>query len=373
MGIEIREVLSKKDLRTYIYLPEKIHKNHSNWLPPVYIDEWDYYNTKKNKCFSYSDTKLLLAWRDGKPVGRIMGIINNKYNDLKGIKQGRFCFLESLDDPEISHALISFIENWAREKGITRMIGPYGFSDKDPQGLMIEGFDIEPVIAAPTNEEYMVGLLEREGYTKEIDCMQYFCDLANPLPPVYEKINQRLLSKSEYKLREFTSKRDLKPFIVPVLSLMNDAFKDLFGYIPMDEQEMKDFANRYITIIDPRFLKIIIYNGKVIAFLLCIPSLTKGIQRAKGRLFPFGFIHILRGIKTTKHLDLMLGAVHPDYLNVGLIGVLIIKMLESARAAGFKELEIHLVLETNTPMSNIMGKIGATIRKRYRVFQKSIV
>ena len=218
MGIEIREVKTKKDLRTYIYLPAKIHKNHANWLPPVYMDEWVFYNKKKNKSFSYSDTILVLAFRDGEPVGRIMGIINRKYNEMQGIKQGRFGFIECPDDPEISHALISFIENWVREKGMTQIIGPYGFSDKDPQGLMTEGFDVLPVIAAPTNEEYMLRLVENEGYTKELDCFQYFCDLANDLPPVYEKINQRLLAKSEYKLKEFSSKKELKPFIVPILS-----------------------------------------------------------------------------------------------------------------------------------------------------------
>lgn len=373
MAIEIREVKTKKDLRTYIYLPSEIHKNHFDWLPPVYMDEWAFYNPKKNKCFSYSDTILVLAYRDEQVVGRIMGIINHKYNELQGIKQGRFGFIECADDSEVSHALISFIENWVRQKGMTQIIGPYGFSDKDPQGLMIEGFDTMPVIAAPTNQEYMVKLVEAEGYTKELDCQQYLCDLANDLPPIYEKINQRLLDKSEYKLREFTSKRELKPFIVPILSLMNESFKDIYGYVPLDHQEMKDFANRYITIIDPRFLKIIVLGDKVVAFLLCIPSLTRGIQRAKGKLFPFGFIHILRSVKKANHLDLMLGGVHPDYLNVGLVGVLIIKMLLASRAAGFKELESHLVLETNTPMKNIMGKVGATIRKRYRVFQKSLV
>lgn len=373
MAIEIREVSSKKDLRTYIYLPAKIHKNHKDWLPPVYVDEWAFYNTKKNKCFSYSDTILVLAWHDGEVVGRIMGIINHKYNELQGIKQGRFSFLECPNDPEISHALISFIENWVRERGMTQIIGPYGFSDKDPQGLMIEGFDTMPVIAAPTNEEYMVKLVENEGYTKELDCRQYLCDLSKDLPPVYDKINQRLLDKAEYKLKEFTTKREVKPYIVPILTLMNESFSDIYGYVPMDLQEMKDFANRYIAIIDPRFLKVITHNDKAVAFLLCIPSLTKGIQKAKGKLFPFGFIHIIRCAKKATHLDLMLGGVHPDYMNVGLIGVLIIKMLLSGRAAGYVEMESHLSLETNTGMVNIMGKVGATIRRRYRVFQKSLV
>jgi hypothetical protein len=373
MGIEIKEVKTKNDLRTYIYLPAKIHKSHSNWLPPVYMDEWLFYNTKKNKCFSFSDTIILLAYRNGEPVGRIMGIINKKYNEKKGIRQGRFSFLECYNDPEISHALISFIENWVRDKGMTQIIGPYGFSDKDPQGLMIEGFDVLPVIAAPTNEEYMVKLVEKEGYTKEVDCLHYLYDLSKELPPVYEKVYERFLQKPGFKLREFRSKKELKPYIVPILTLMNESFKEIYGHIPMDIQEMKDFASRYMAIIDPRFVKTIAHNDKEVAFLLSIPSLTKGIQKAKGKLFPFGFFHILQNAKKSKHLDLMLGSVHPDYLNLGLIGVLITRTQKVSRDAGYEELESHLVLETNKPMSNIMGHLGATTRKRYRVYQKSLI
>jgi ribosomal protein S18 acetylase RimI-like enzyme len=154
---------------------------------------------------------------------------------------------------------------------------------------------------------------------------------------------------------------------------MNETFRNIYGYVPLNDQEMKDFANRYMTVIDPRFVKIVICKSKVVAFLLSMPSLTKGIQRARGRLFPFGFIHILRAVKKTRHLDLMLVGVHPDYRNLGLVGALLFKTLQSAKIAGFNDLESHLILEHNNSVRNIMDHLEATIRKRFRVYQKSLV
>ena len=183
--ITIKEVIDRRDLRKFIYLPEKIHKEDSAWLPPLYTDEWGLFDRKKNRSFGYADGLLLLAYRGKKPVGRIMGLINRRYNEINRESHGRFCFMESYNDPEVFHALISRIEDWARQNGMNMVVGPLGFSDKDPQGFQIEGFEYPQFITSANNLPYMNTLLESEGYTKKVDLVNYLGDIPKEFPLVY--------------------------------------------------------------------------------------------------------------------------------------------------------------------------------------------
>lgn len=368
--MEVKAVITKRDLKIFIHLPAKIHKKHINWLPPVYADERVFFNPQKNRSFGYSDTILALAWRNGVPAGRIMGIINKKYNEKKGEQHARFGYFECYNDPEISHALLSYVENWAREKGCSKIVGPYGFSDKDPQGFMVEGFEHPPLLAAACNEPYMNELLARESYGKEIDCLVYMYELSAGLPPVYDRIAERVQSSANLKVLEFTSRKSLRPYIIPFLKLMNDTYAELYGFVPMDEKEMTDFAKRYMPILDPRFIKGIEAGGKLAAFIVGIPSLTKGIQKSRGFLFPFGIFHIIRESRRARQLDLMLGAVAENQRGKGLEVLMSVRLLESLRKASFERIEIHLVLETNTRMLAELQRAGARQHKRFRVYGK---
>ncbi|MHC1708154.1 MAG: hypothetical protein AB9842_11640 [Bacteroidales bacterium] len=372
MAVEIKSVHSKSDLRKFIHLPASIHKNHANWMPPIYIDEWSFFDSKKNKAFSYSDTIILLAYFDGVLAGRIMGIINKKYNNLHQEAVARFGFFECINNPDVSHSLITSIESWAKERGMSKIIGPYGFSDKDPQGLMIEGFEYPPVIAAPCNEPYLVDLVMLEGYKKEVDCLMFQYDINKPLPETYRRIEQRCHKNTEYRVLELTTKRALKPYILPILKMVNETYEQIYGFVPLDEQEMKELARRYLPLINPRFVKIVLHHGEVVAFIIGLPSLTKGIQRSRGYLFPLGIFHILWASRATRRLDLMLGGVKPEYRGRGLEICMGVKLINSALEANFNAFEIHLILETNTRMIAEMNKAGAQPHKRFRVFYKNI-
>jgi len=373
MSVEIKEVIKRPDMRKFIHLPAKIHKNHTNWLPPVYLDEWSFFDKKKNKSFLYCDTVLLLAIRKGKVVGRIMGIINNKYNQLHNEATARFGYLESWDDKEIIHALLQSVEKWSISKGMNKIIGPYGFSDKDPQGFLIEGFDKMPIPVSACNFEYVIPLIEAEGYKKEIDCYVYKYDLSNSIPEVYKRILQRVESQNRYELHEFHSKRQLKPFIIPVLQLMNKTYNQIYGFVPLDHNEMESLAGRYMPILKPEFVKIITYNDEVISFILGIPNLTRGIQKSKGYLMPFGIFKIMHEANKTRQIDLMLGATKEEFRGRGLDVFMVLKLIDSARALKFSEVEIHLMLETNFRMLSEMKKIGASKHKKFRVYQKILI
>jgi GNAT superfamily N-acetyltransferase len=373
-SILIQEVDSKEKLRKFIHLPETIHKNHSNWVPPIYMDEWDFFNPKKNKSFQSCDTIMLLAYCDKKVVGRIMGIIHREYNEKHLENNARFAFFETWNDEEVAAALIRSVEKWAREKGTVRLLGPLGFSDKDPQGFLIAGFDEPNVIASNCNFPYQVELLEKNNFTKECELVVYQIRIPDPLPEFYRKIEERAVRNNPgLHVLEFSSRRKVKPYIHPILTLLNETFTEIFGFIPFTEGEMDDFANRYLFLINPRFIKVVVNEqNKVVAFVVGMSHIGDGIQKAKGKLFPFGIFRILASARKSKQLNLLLGGVDPAYRGKGVDVMMGVKMMQSATALGKTTIDSHLELEENTKVRGEMEKMGGRVYKRFRVFGKDL-
>jgi hypothetical protein len=374
MAVELKEVQSRKDLKTFIYLPEKIHCGHANWVHPIYMDDWKFFDKRKNKAFGYCDTLMLLAFKDGACVGRVMGIINHRYNEHRNEKTARFGFFETGEDQEVVHALLAKVEDWARAKGMTRVVGPYGFSDQDPEGFLVEGFDHRATIATYYNFDWMPKFVENEGYVKDIDYFVYKIDVPKEMPEFYKKIYERAEKKGSFEVLEFKSKKQIKPWIRPVLSLMNECYMEnnIYGYAPLDEKEMDDLAKRYLPVLNPNFVKVVTKVGEVVAFIIGMPDMSAGILKARGRLFPFGFIHILRSAKKTKQLDLLLGAVKDKYRGMGLDVMMGVKMIQSALEAGYEVMDTHHEMEANVKVRGEMERMGGQIYKKFRVFQKAL-
>ncbi|KAF0128106.1 MAG: hypothetical protein FD155_3431 [Bacteroidetes bacterium] len=373
MSISIREVKNKKDLKTFIYLPEKIHKDQPGWVHPLYGDDFHFFDRDKNKSFQSSEVVLLLAWEGSKAVGRIMGIINTRYNELRGEKNARFCFLECYNDFNIAQTLIQSVESWALTKEMTQLIGPLGFSDKEPQGMLIEGFQEQVVLATNYNFPWLPQFLEQLGFTKEVDLVSYLMPVGNHQPERLEKIYSRALQQENFSLLDFTTRKSLKPWVVPIFQLINDAYKNIYGFIPLEESEMHAYAKRYLPILDPRFVKVIVDNNhQVVAFIISMPEISKGIRKAKGRLWPFGWIHILRASKETKLLTLLLGGVASQHRGKGLDAILSKTIFDAARKAGLEQVDSHLILEQNRLMRAECERHNGKLHKRYRVFSKEL-
>ncbi len=338
------------------------------------MDERQYFNPKKNELFKTSDTILLLAKKGHSYVGRIMGVISHKYNSAYNLKEGRFAYLETYQDYEVAYELIQFVEHWAKEKGMDIMVGPLAFSDKDPQGFLIEGYDEPVAVATNCNFPYMVDFIQKARFEKKVDLMVYKVDIPEAIPEFYRRIQERA-SKNNHTthLISFTSRKELKRYVRPVFHLVNETFKDIYAFAPLSEKEMDEFANRYLMILDPRFIKIVENDqGELVSFILAMPDISDGIRKCKGRLLPFGILQIFRAQKKTKQLNLMLGAIRADYRNMGLDTIMGISMLEEARQRGMKVLDSHLELETNTKMRAEMEKMGGVVYKRFRIFQKAL-
>jgi hypothetical protein len=371
MSLTLKIVDSKSLLKEFIFLPEKIYKNDSRWVPPMYTDEWSFHDPAQNKALQYSDVIRVLACEGNKAVGRIMGIINHTYNQARNEKTARFFALDCIHDQAVVHALIEHLERWSGENGMTKLIGPYGFSDKDPQGLQIEGLELLPVLATPTNPVYLQKLVENEGYTKELDCVSYQMPIPEKLSPAHQKVFNRISANANIRLLEFTSKRQLKPYILPVFRLVNETYAPLFGFVPMTEAEMKKFAGQYLPVLEPELVKVVVTAAnEVIAFVVSMPDMSAGIQKAKGRLFPFGFIHVLRSMRKTKQLNLLLGAIKSPYRGKGINVLMGKSLMDCAHKRGLTIMDSHLILENNLVMRAECEKLGGVIRKRYRVYQK---
>ena len=374
MAVHTKEVEGRRDLRKFIYLPAKIHAGHENWVPPIYMDEWKYFRADKNKAFDYCDTILLLAYRGKEVVGRIMGIINDRHNQFKQEKTARFGYLETWEDEEVLCALLRRVEDWAREKGMNKVVGPYGFSDQDPEGFMIEGFENPSTLICYYNFEWMPRMVEAQGYSKDIDYVVYKLDVPEELPEFYKRIYQRVLKKGQFEILEFRSRKEIKPWIKPVLNLMNECYSqsDIYGFAPLEEKEMEDLAKRYLPMLDPRFVKGAKKDNEIVAFVIGMPNLVKGIQKSRGHLFPFGIFHILRAAKKTDQLDLLLGAVKEEHRGRGLDVLMGVNMLMSAQERGMKIIDTHHEMETNVKVRAEMEKMGGVIYKRYRIFKREI-
>ncbi len=368
----IKEVTSRKELKEFIYLPEKVHKNNKLWLPPLYIDEWELFDPEKNKAFKHCDTVLYLAWRGKKPVGRIMGIIHHQYNKIHNENDGRFAFMECYEDQEVVHALLSKVEEWAFSKGTDRLIGPLGFSDKDPQGFQIEGFEHPPFIAAATNAPYLPVMVEKEGYIKKVDLVNYYTKVPEQLPELYKKVVERFNLDKTFTIKEFNSKKELKPYIVPALELMNQTYSEIYGYVPLDDNEKKDLAARYMPVLNPNFIVMVEANNELVAFAVAIPDPSDGIRKSGGRLFPFGFLHILTALKRSRKLLTLIGGIKKEYRDHGLDVLLAIKLYEASIKQGMEYCNSHLILETNIRMRAEFERVGGQISKKFRIYQKGL-
>jgi len=371
--IILKEITTPADLKTFIYLPKHIYSGYQNWVPPIYEDEFKFHNPKHNKALQGCTVIRALAYKNNKPVGRIMGIIHHDYNGHHHEKTARFFNLDCVNERGVAHVLLGFIERWARQHGMDKIIGPFGFSDKDPQGAQIEGFEYLPVIVTPSNPPYLPALIEAEGYEKEIDCVSYKLAIPQQLPPLYERIHARLAANKKFELVECTTKKQMKPYIVPVLRLVNETYSELFGFVPMTEEEMKGLAAQYMFVLDPTLIKIIQTPEKeIIGFIVAMADMSRGIQKAKGRILPIGFLYMLSAAKKATQLNLMLGAIKQPYRGMGLNALMAKALINTARQKGFITIDSHLVLENNTRMCAELSNLGGEVYKRYRVYSKGL-
>lgn len=375
MEVTVRQVTCRRDLKKFIFLPEKIHAHHRNWLPPIYLDEWSYFNPDKNKAFAHCDTTLLLALRGSEIVGRIMGIIDRRHNRLKSKRDARFACLESFEeDDAVLKPLLESVENWARDRGMDRIVGPFGFSDQDPSGFLIEGFEHPPTISTYYNYDWMPRALELRGYEKEIDYVTYRIEWPADFPAQYCRMYDRILKRGSLEIVRIYKKKEARIWAKPAFRLMNESYaeEEIYGFSPLDDEEMDLLLRRYMSLVDSRFLFGVKKKNELLGFVIGIPDFSRGIRRARGRFLPFGFLKILLSMKKAEQLVLLLGAIKKEYRGLGIDLLLMMELWKSSRKAGMRVVDTHHQMETNRKMRAVSEWAGGTVYKRHRVYRKDL-
>lgn len=374
MQITIKEVTTANDLKLFIQLPFKIHKNHDEWVPSLINDDIATFYPNKNEAYKYCATIKFLAYKGGELKGRIMGIIHHQYNELNNEQNGRFAFMEVYDDKEVFDALINSVEKWAYEKGCNKLIGPLGFSDKDPQGFLIEGYKKQTMMLTNCSYPFMTKYITDAGYKPHTKLVEYRIPLTDQLISRLSVFAKRPKNNPDIKLLEFKKTSEIKPYIREVFELINLTYSEIYGFTPLSVKEADNFSKRYLPFINPRLVKIVL-NGKgsIIGFIVAMSDFSKGIKQANGKLLPFGWFHILRNMRNSDTLVLFLGSVKEEYRHRGIDALMAESLFKDSKVYGFKYVDSHLIMERNVKMRSEIERLeGSELYKRYCIFEKPL-
>ena len=375
--IEIRPAQTKKEMKQFIRFNYELYKDNPYSVPDIYEDMVATFSDK-NPAMEFCDAVYYLAYRDGEIVGRVAGIINHKANKRWEQKMVRFGYIDFIDDMEVSKALISAVEKWGKEKGMDYIQGPLGFTDMDAEGMLIEGFEELGTNATIYNYPYYPKHIEALGFEKEADWVELLMTVPREtgIPERLERIAKIVIEKYGLQIKRYTSRSKLrKDYGKQIFEVINEAFKPLFGYSELNEKQIDLYVNTYIPFIDLKLVSLITdANGKLICVGISMPSLSKALQKAKGKLFPFGWFHLLKALKWKKPdtLDLMLVGVLPEYQGKGINAVLFYDLLPNYISEGYKYVETNPELEVNNKVQSQWIYFERRQHKRRRCFKKKL-
>lgn len=374
MSIVIREVVSARDLRAFIRFPFSLYAHNPYWVPPLLFDERNTLNRKKNPAFDHCTATYWLAERDGKVVGRIAGIINHAYVKLWNRTAARFGWFDLIDDDDVSSALLGTVEAWARDHGMSELVGPLGFSDMDREGMLVEGFAELSTMGTLYNHPYYPGHMERRGYVKDVDWLEYNITVPSTIPEKALRVAAMATERKGLHIVPARRAKDLLPYAHQIFEIINDTYGELYGFVPLTEREIDHYVKMYFPNISPDFTKLLVdRDDRLAAFVIAMPSLSHALQKARGHLLPFGAIHLLRAMKRPKTIDLYLGAVRRDLQGKGADAFLITALAASCIERGIVSAESNVELEENKRVQAHWKNFERRQHKRRRCYKRSLV
>lgn len=373
MDVQIKEVITRKDLKSFIRFPYMLYRGNSNWVPPLFGNEYHTLRQDKNPAFENCEAKYWLAYRQGRIVGRIAGIINRLHIEKWKQHYMRFGWIDFIDDAGVSGALFKTVESWARETGMTAVHGPLGFTDFDPEGMLVEGFDELGTMATIYNYPYYATHMEKMGYIKDVDWIEY--ELVVPPEPneTISSIADTVMRRYKLKTLEVRNKKELLSYAKEIFRILDDEYRHLYAFVTLTKRQVDAYIKHYSGFINPAFVPVVLdENNRMVAFGISIPSLSRGLQKAKGKLFPLGFIYLLNALRKNDRVDLYLMAVRSEYHGRGVNAILIHKMQEVYSKFGIIKVESNPELETNRHVQEQWKHFERRQHKRRRCFIKHL-
>ena len=372
--IYIREISTNKELKEFIKFPFNLYKENMNWIPPLISDELNTLRKDRNPAFDYCEAKYWMAFDDtDKPLGRIAAIINYRYIEKNMIKSARFGWMDFVDNSEVAHKLLEQAELWAGAKGMDFIHGPLGFTDMDKEGLLVDGFDYESVFIAIYNNKYYPKYIENYGFVKDVDWIEYSMSREGNYNKKIIELANKIIKKYNLEILKLHKIKDIKPYATDIMNVLNEAYKDLYGVIPLSNEQIKAYIKQYLLMLNPDFVKVVLdAKGKVVAFVIAIPSLTKAFQYANGKLLPFGWYHLYRALKKNEAIDICLIGVHPSMQRKGLNAILFAELIKTCFEKGIKYANTFPILENNHKVHEFCEYFNAIPTKRRRCYIKPV-
>lgn len=377
MSVEIKKVTTKSELKRFIRFNYEFYKDNPYSVPDLYDDMLNTFSPKKNAAFEFCEADYFLALRDGKIVGRVAAIINHRANETWNRKTVRFGWIDFIDDMEVSTALIDTVKQWGKERGMTEIEGPLGFTDMDAEGMLVEGFDQLSTMATIYNYPYYPQHMERLGLSKSADWVEMKIYVPDAIPEKHRRISEIIAKRYNLHIRKLKSKKEVRQSGVAhdIFRLINDAYTPLFGYSRMTERQIDQYVKMYVPVLDLRMVSIVENEqNEIVAVGISMASLSRALQKAKGRLLPFGWYHLLKALmwKRPKVLDLLLVAVRPDYQGKGVNALLFTDLIPVYKELGFEYAESNPELEMNEKVQNQWQYFKTEQHKRRRCFKADI-
>jgi hypothetical protein len=374
MAVEIREVKTSGDLNKFIKFGIKLYENSEFAAPPLIMDDKLNLTKGKNPALDFCEAAYFLAYKHDKIVGRIACIINPVANETWNHKYARFGWIDFIDDYDVSKALFDTATNWARTKGMNGLQGPMGFTDFDKEGLLIEGFNQKSTLATIYNYPYYPAHFEKYGFEKEADWKEYLITVPEVFPEKFFRIAEIVRQKFELKSVKAKSRKEIvNNYGTKIFDLLNLCYKDLFGFTKLNDKQIAFYIKLYFSFVQLDIISLVVdKNDNVVALGIAMPSFTKALQKAKGKLFPLGWYYMLRAFKKNDVIDLYLVASHPDYQNKGAISLVFVDIMQGAAKHGYKFAESNPELESNIKVSSQWSSFEHINHKRRRVYFKKI-
>jgi len=378
MSVEIKKVSTRKDLKRFIRFNYEFYKNCPYSVPDLYDDMLGTFSPKRNAAFEFCEADYFLAYNErGEIVGRVAAIINHRANETWNKRAVRFGWIDFIDDIEVSRALIETVKAWGRERGMTTIEGPLGFTDMDAEGMLVEGFEQLSTMATIYNYPYYPSHMEQLGFAKSADWVEMKVYIPQAIPDKYQRISDIVARKYNLHTRKLTSRREIRRtgIAYDIFRLINDAYTPLFGYSRMTERQIDQYVKMYVPVLDLRMVSLVENEqGELVAVGISMASLSRALQKAHGRLLPFGWYHLLKALflKRPTVLDLLLVAVRPDYQGKGANALLFTDLIPVYQKLGFQYAETNPELETNEKVQSQWQYFKTEQHKRRRCYMQAI-
>ena len=376
MAIEIKEIKpTRKEIKKFSMFSTNMYKDNKYYVPDLLMDNLDTFNPAKNPASEFCDSKLFMAYRDGKAVGRVAGIINRVVNEKCNEKNVRFGFIDFVDDEEVSAALMAAVEDWGRSQGMDHIVGPLGFTDMDPEGMLIEGFDQVSTMATIYNHPYYQQHIEKLGFERETDWVEFKIVVPDVIPEKMVRICEIVKKKYNVRNIKYTNAKALvKDYGQAIFQLINEAYSQLYGYSPLTPRQIDHYINMYLPVLRLENVSLIVdADNTLIGVGIAMPSMSKALQRSRGKLFPFGWYHLLKGLKGKNDVvDLLLVAIKPEYQSKGVNSLLFNDLIPCFRKNGYKYAESNPELDDNQRVQLQWQYFDTTLHKRRRAYKKAL-